>query len=119
MDQYLQLAITVLAGLATAIPLAIKLVEYVQKSVKEKNWPKIVELVIQLMSEVEEKMENGEDKKVYVLAVLKASADTIDYDLDSEDYEKIGDLIDSMCEMSKVLNKTSASEETAAAKAKA
>lgn len=36
--------------------------------------------------------------------MLKASADTIDYDLDENDYKKIGDLIDSMCDMSKVLN---------------
>lgn len=36
MEQYLQLIVSVLAGLATAIPLAIKLVEYVRKAVKEK-----------------------------------------------------------------------------------
>ena len=36
--EWLQLIVSVLAGLATAIPLAIKLVEYVQKAVKEKNW---------------------------------------------------------------------------------
>lgn len=104
MEHYLQLIVSVLAGLATAIPLAIKLVEYVRKAVKEKNWPKVVSLVIDLMSEVEGKMEVGVDKKTYVLAMLKASADTIDYDLDEKDYEKIGDLIDSMCDMSKVLN---------------
>ena len=104
MENWVELVVSVLAGLATAIPLAIKLVEYVRKAVKEKNWPKVVDLVISLMSEVEGKMESGADKKAYVLAVLKASADTIDYDLTEEDYEKIGDLIDSMCDMSKVLN---------------
>lgn len=106
MEQYLQLIVSVLAGLATAIPLAIKLVEYVRKAVKERNWPKVVELVISLMTEVEGKMENGADKKAFVIGMLKASADTIDYDLNAEDYEKIGDLIDSMCDMSKVLNAT-------------
>ena len=75
--EWLQLIVSVLAGLATAIPLAIKLVEYVRKAVKEKNWPEVVSLVIELMSEVEGKMEVGADKKTYVLAVLKASADTI------------------------------------------
>ncbi|HBC91142.1 MAG TPA: hypothetical protein DCZ00_06850 [Lactococcus sp.] len=112
MEQYLQLIVSVLAGLATAIPLAIKLVEYVRKAVKEKNWPKVVGLVIDLMSEVEGKMEVGADKKAYVMAMLKASADTIDYDLDEKDYEKIGKLIDNMCDMSKVLNanKTVAAE---------
>lgn len=104
MEQYLQLIISVLVGLATAIPLVIKLVEYVRKAVRERNWSKVVKLVIDLMSEVEGKMESGADKKAYVLAVLKASADTIDYDMGDEDYEKIGNLIDSMCDMSKVLN---------------
>ncbi len=102
--EWLQLIASIMAGLITAIPLAIKLVEYVKKAVKEKNWPKVVRLVIDLMSEVEGKMEVGADKKAYVLAMLKASADTIDYDLDDKDYEKIGGLIDSMCDMSKVLN---------------
>lgn len=48
------------------------------------------------------------DGRAYELDIapvmLKASADTIDYDLDENDYKKIGDLIDSMCDMSKVLN---------------
>ena len=100
----MQYIISILVGLATAIPLVIKLVEYVRKAVKERNWSKVVELVISLMTEVEGKMENGADKKAYVLGMLKASADTIDYDLSTEDYEKIGDLIDSMCDMSKVVN---------------
>lgn len=34
--ELLRLIVSVLAGLATAIPLAIKLVEYVQKAVREK-----------------------------------------------------------------------------------
>lgn len=102
--EWVRLIVSVLAGLTTAIPLAIKLAEYVQKTMKEKNWSKVVSLVIELMLEVEGKMEVGADKKTYVLAMLKASADTIDYDLDENDYKKIGDLIDSMCDMSKVLN---------------
>ena len=33
MEHYMQLIVSILAGLATAIPLAIKLVEYVRKAV--------------------------------------------------------------------------------------
>ena len=42
--EWLQLIVSVLAGLATAIPLAIKLVEYVQTAVKEKNWGKVLDI---------------------------------------------------------------------------
>ena len=40
MEHYLQLIVSILAGLVTAIPLAIKLVKYVRKAAKEKNGPK-------------------------------------------------------------------------------
>lgn len=38
------------------------------------------------------------------LAMVKASADTVKYDLDMD---KISDLIDSLCDMSKIVNGTS------------
>ena len=105
MEQWLQLIVSILAGLAAAIPLVIKLVEYVRKSVREKNWAEVVKLVINLMTDVETKMEKGADKKEYVMAVLKSSADTINYDFTPEDYNKISTLIDDMCDMSKKVNK--------------
>lgn len=42
----------------------------------------------------------GEEKE-WVLAMLKASADGINYDID---YDAIADMIDSLCDMSKVIN---------------
>lgn len=38
---------------------------------------------------------------MWVLAMLKASADGINYDID---YDAIADMIDSLCDMSKVIN---------------
>ena len=99
--EWLQLIVSVLAGLATAIPLAIKLVEYVQKAVKEKNWGKILEMVMKYMATAEEKFDNGADRKEWVLAMVKASADTVDYDIDMEVISK---LIDDLCKMSKTVN---------------
>ena len=40
--EYMQYIVSILAGLAAVIPLVIKLVEYVQKATKEKNWNKLV-----------------------------------------------------------------------------
>ena len=92
--EWLQLIASIVAGLITAIPLAIKLVEYVKKAVKEKNWGKVLDMVMKYMETAEEKFDNGADRKEWVLAMVKASADTVDYDINMED----------LCKMSKKVN---------------
>lgn len=99
--EWINYAISILSGLAVAIPLVVKLVEYVQKSIKEKNWNKLLDLVMKLMSEAETKFETGADKKEWVIAMVKASADTINYDID---IDAVGELIDSLCDMANVVN---------------
>lgn len=99
--EWLDVAISILSGLAVTIPLVIKLVEYVQKSIKEKNWQALLELVTNLMKEAETKFENGADRKEWVLTCVKASADTINYDID---LDQVSELIDSLCAMSKIVN---------------
>lgn len=99
--EWMKMIVSILAGIATCIPLAVKLVQYVQKAVKEKNWSKMVNLVIELMQTAEAKLETGADKKEWVLAMVKASAETINYDVD---IDEVGALIDSLCDMSKVVN---------------
>lgn len=58
-------------------------------------------MVMNLMQTAETKFETGAERKEWVLAMVKASADTIDYDIDMD---AISDLIDSLCNMSKVVN---------------
>lgn len=99
--EWINYVISILSGLAIAIPLVIKLVEYVQKAVKEKNWNKLLELVMNLMQEAETKFEVGADRKEWVLAMVKASADSINYNID---INAIGELIDSLCDMANVVN---------------
>ena len=53
------------------------------------------------MKEAEKKFDTGAEKKEYVMSMIKASADTINYDIDMD---AISDLIDSLCSMSKVIN---------------
>lgn len=101
--EWVRIVLAIVSGLATAIPLVIKLVEYVQKATKEKNWNKMLDLVIDLMEEAETKFAEGADRKEWVLAMVKASADSINYDVD---IEAVGAMIDSLCDMSKVVNAT-------------
>ena len=100
-SSYINYIVAILTGLATAIPLVINLIKYVKKAAKEKNWNQVVKLVMNLMEEAETKFDNGADRKEWVLSMIKASADTINYDIDMD---AISDLIDSLCSMSKVVN---------------
>lgn len=93
--------VAILTGLATCIPLVIKLVEYVQKATKEKNWNVLLSLVMDLMEEAEGKFDDGLTRKEWVIAMVQASADVINYDVDTD---AIGAMIDSLCDMSKVVN---------------
>ena len=93
--------VNVLSGLAVCIPLAIKLVEYVRKATKEKNWNYLLELIMKYMEQAEEKFTNGSDRKQWVLAMVRASADTINYDIDMN---AIGTMVDNLCAMSKKVN---------------
>lgn len=97
----IELILSVLAGVITAIPLVIKLVEYVQKSVKEKNWNNLLNLIMRLMEEAEINYKTGAERKKWVLAMVEASADTINYDVDME---TVSQLIDDLCALSKSVN---------------
>ena len=105
-----EIVVSVLSGLAAAIPLVVQLVKYVQKAVKEKNWNKMLDMVMDLMKTAEGMFENGADRKEWVLAMIKGSADSINYDVD---IEAISQLIDSLCDMSKVVNNSEIPAKTA------
>jgi hypothetical protein len=99
--EWYEIIISILTGIAATIPLAIKLVQYVEKLVKEKNWGNLVNLVIQLMAEAEGKFDTGAERKEWVLSMVESSANTVNYDINIDD---VSNLIDSLCEMAKKVN---------------
>lgn len=99
--EWTKYVVTILSGLAAAIPLVVKLVEYVQKAAKEKNWNALLSMVMKYIEEAEKKFSNGADRKQWVLAMVEASADTINYDIDMD---AVSEMIDRLCDMSKVVN---------------
>ena len=99
--EWVKLIISILSGLIATIPLVIKLVEYVQKAVKERNWNQVLKMVMNLMETAETKFESGAERKEWVLSMLKASVDSINYDID---YQVISEMIDSLCDFSKIIN---------------
>lgn len=99
--EWYEIVISILSGLAATIPLVIKLIEWVKKAIQEKNWNQLVNLVMNLMTEAEDKFDNGADRKSWVLGAVEAAAKTINYPVD---LEQVSALIDNLCAMSKLVN---------------
>ena len=105
MDQFnfwIQAIISILTGIAILVPLMIKLVQFVQTSIKEKNWNQMLKLVMNLMADAEEKFEKGAEKKDWVMGQLAAMANTLNYDIE---WDVVSEMIDKICDVSKELNK--------------
>jgi hypothetical protein len=97
----MELVLEIVSGLIIVIPLVIKLIEYVKKSATEKNWNNLIRLVMNLMATAEGKFDNGADRKEWVIAMVQASADTINYPISEKE---LGDLIDNLCALTKKVN---------------
>ena len=93
--------VSVIAGIAACIPLVLKLIQYVQKAVKEKNWHALLDLLLSLMEEAEDKFDEGETRKEWVIAMVKTSSEYLNYDMDTD---VLDDLIESLIDMSKIVN---------------
>ena len=106
-----RLVAAIASGLAATIPLVIKLVKYVEQAIKEKNWQVLLAKVTELMKVAELKFEEGAEREEWVIAMIKASADSINYNID---YDVVREMIRSFCAMSKIVNAPPAISEEAA-----
>ena len=100
-EEIVSLIVAVLSGLAACIPLAVKLVQYVQKAAEEKNWGQLLGLLVDLMEEAEQKFSEGATRKEWVMAMVQTSAEYIAYPIDTQ---ALSDLIDSLISMTKTIN---------------
>lgn len=99
--EWYEIIIEILKGFIVVLPLVVGLVKYIKKSIMEKNWGHLVSLVMNLMAEAENKFDNGAAKKQWVIGMIEASAETINYPID---VEQVGALIDQLCALSKQVN---------------
>lgn len=100
-EQIVSVVVAVLTGLSACIPLAYKLIQYVKKATQEKNWAALLGLVVRLMEEAESKFADGATRKEWVMAMVQTSAEYINYPVDTA---ALGELIDTLCNMTKVVN---------------
>lgn len=102
--KWIELAISFLSALVVIIPLGIKLYNTVTELVRQKNWPRIVEAVVDYMAEAEVMFTSGADRKTWVMTMIQHTAAQLNYTMTMEDIANIGDLIDRMCDMANVVN---------------
>lgn len=101
MEVWTNIILPIVSGLVACVPLVIKLVEYIKKAAKEKNWKSVVQLVLKLMAEAEQVYATGGERKDYVMSSIKAMEHTLDYDIDEK---AISELIDSVITATKKIN---------------
>lgn len=99
--QIVDLIVQILISLVVVIPLVVALVKYIKKAIREKNWTNLLKLVLSLCAAAENKFSSGADKKEWVMAMVKASADTINYSISEAELSK---LIDDLIELTNKVN---------------
>ena len=100
-EQIINVIVAVLAGLATCIPLVLKLVQYVKKATQEKNWAGLLDLVMKLIAQAEEKFKDGATRKEWVMAMVQTSAEYINYPLDTH---ALSEMIDELVKLTNKVN---------------
>lgn len=100
-DVLLNIIIPIITGVVTAIPLIIKLVQTIKEAAKSKNWTILMQLVNKLVKEAEILYTNGADRKTWVIQSIKAMEKSLNFDVDEE---LIGEMIDSIVDVSKNVN---------------
>ena len=100
-EQIVNLVVAVLAGLATCIPLAMKLIQYVKKATQEKNWAGLLDLVMKLMEQAEKKFADGVTRKEWVMAMVQTSAEYVQYPMN---IQALSDMIDQLTNLTKNVN---------------
>ena len=100
-EQIINVIVAVLAGLATCIPLVVKLVQYVKKATQEKNWGGLLDLVMQLMEQAEKKFADGATRKEWVMAMVQTSAEYLNYPLDTQ---ALSNMIDELVKLTNNVN---------------
>jgi hypothetical protein len=110
-QQIIQWVIIVGSALGVILPLAMKLTAYIEDAAKGKNWGQLVALVEKYVTQAETLFKDGAKRKDWVLAMVKASADTVNYDINMD---VVSELVDSLCALAKQVNVKPSADTTAA-----
>lgn len=101
MELIITIVFNIILAIGIATPLVIALVKYVRQSIQEKNWNNLVKLVLELISTAEEKFETGAERKEWVISMVRAVENQINFDIDEE---TLSNLIDDLVNLTKKVN---------------
>ena len=104
MENVINIIISILSGIAVCVPLVAKLIKYVKAAMLERNWSKVMQLVLNLMTEAEKNYATGAERKEYVMDSIEQIKDVLDYEVDMN---VISEMIDSIVAASKTINSKS------------
>ena len=94
----IKLVLQCIITLSAVIPLIMALIRYVNKYRSKSDWDKLVQLVMELCVQAENKYKKGSDKKNWVISMVQKLSSSIDYDISNDDLKKIELLIDVIIE---------------------
>ena len=99
--EWIELVIIVLNGALVIF----KLCQSGAELFKEKQWNKLVDIMLDLMVEAEKQFTEGAAKKAWVLNELRVAAKSLEYDYNAEAERKVSEMIDAFCMASKEIQK--------------
>lgn len=108
MANWIDIIVSILSGLTVCIPLVVQLVKYVRAAYQEKNWSKVMQLVLNLMTEAEKNYATGAERKEYVMDSIESIKDVLDYEVDMN---AISEMVDAIVAASKTINSKAKTEE--------
>ena len=100
-NETLQIVVQILTTLVTLVPMLYALIKYVAMATKEKNWNKLLSLILSLCAEAEKQFTSGADKKEWVMSMVKSSLNSINYEIDDE---TLSNLIDNLIDLTTKVN---------------
>ena len=101
---YLQMALSLLAGMCVCVPLVIELVAKVREAIEARNWAPLMKIVAELMTEAEKLYTDGASRKEYVMKQAEVAARLVNFTWDEDAQNKVSEMIDALCEMAKTVN---------------
>ena len=100
----LKIAAAVVIGLGAVVPAVYWIARSVRDAVVNRDWNKILQIVIGLMAEAETKIDTGAGRKEWVLGMARTLVTQAGYQMTAEEWQKISDMIDALCTMAKSVN---------------
>ena len=98
----IEIAASILSGVAVCIPLVVKLIHYIKEAAAGRDYQKLIKLTMKFCEEAELLFGTGEQRKEWVMRRVEEVAKAMNVEVDME---AIGQLIDDVCAASKMINK--------------